>query len=105
MKSPSEDSRVLFNQVNFADSCDFNNVYVFVVPKIQNTNSIQRNSNFLGAGIKNLIIDGVQNVKMTTTEVVIADPVYIAIGLGVASNSEINLKQLTPEIIAPFTMA
>jgi len=99
LKTPNQDSRVLFNQVNFADSCDFNNVYVFVVPRIQNTNSIQINSNFLGAGLKSLIIDGIQGVKMTTTEVVVVDPVYVGVGIGVGSNNEINSKLLTPDLI------
>jgi hypothetical protein len=100
LKSPNNDSRVLLNQVNFSDSCDFNNIYVYIVPKLQKTNSIQINNNFLSTGLKDYIIRGLQNVKMATSEVVIMDPVYTAFGLGVAAGSEINDKQLTPDIIA-----
>jgi hypothetical protein len=100
LKSPNSDSRVLLNQVNFSDSCDFNNIYVYIVPKLQKTNSVQINNNFLATGLKDYIIRGLQNVKMATSEVVIMDPVYTAFGLGVATGAEINDKQLTPDIIA-----
>ena len=100
LKSPNNDSRVLLNQVNFSDSCDFNNIYVYIVPKLQKTNSVQINNNFLATGLKDYIIRGLQNVKMATSEVVIMDPVYTAFGLGVATGAEINDKQLTPDIIA-----
>jgi len=100
LKSPNSDSRVLLNQVNFSDSCDFNNIYVYIVPKLQKTNSVQINNNFLATGLKDYIIRGLQNVKMATSEVVIMDPVYTAFGLGVATGAEINNKQLTPDIIA-----
>lgn len=100
LKSPNNDSRVLLNQVNFSDSCDFNNIYVYIVPKLQKTNSVQINNNFLATGLKDYIIRGLQNVKMATSEVVIMDPVYTAFGLGVATGAEINDRQLTPDIIA-----
>jgi len=45
LKAPNNDSRVLLNQVMFADSCDFNNIYIYLVPKIQNTNNKPVNNN------------------------------------------------------------
>lgn len=96
LKSPSLESRVLFNQLTFADSCDFNNIYVYVLPKLQN-NTLY--SNFLPTGLKDLLISGLQNVKMTTAEIVVMDPVYIAVAIGVASNSEINNFEITPSIV------
>lgn len=99
LKAPNDDSRVLFNQVTFADSCDFNNIYVYLVPKIQKITSAQINSNFLAVGLKDYILAGLQNIKMATAEVVLMDPVYIAAGLGVASNAEIGGQLLTPNII------
>lgn len=99
LKAPNVDSRVLLNQVTFADSCDFNNLYVYVTPRIQKTNSLQINNNFLSTGLKEYIIKGLQNVKMATSEVVMMDPVYTAFGIGVATNAEINNGQLTPDII------
>ena len=99
LKAPNSDSRVLFNQVTFADSCDFNNLYIYVVPKIQKITSAQLNSNFLATGLKDYILAGLQNTKMATVEPILMDPVYVAAGLGVASNAEINGQLLTPNII------
>ena len=96
LKSPSLESRVLYNQLTFADSCDFNNIYVYVLPKLQNNTLF---SNFLPTGLKDLVITGLQDVKMTTAEIIIMDPVYIAVAIGVASNSEINNSEITPSIV------
>jgi hypothetical protein len=96
LKTPSLDSRVLFNQLNFSDSCDFNNIYVYMVPRLQNNTLF---SNFLPTGLKDLVINGLQEVKMTTAEIVVMDPVYTAVAIGVASNAEINNFELTPELI------
>jgi len=100
LKAPNNDSRVLFNQVTFADSCDFNNLYIYIVPKIQNNsiNSSTIRNNFLNTGLKDKIITQLQNLKMATSELIIMDPVYIAVTLGVASTTEINNKQLTTTI-------
>lgn len=102
LEVPNNDSRVLFNQVTFADSCDFNNIYVYAVPKLQNSNmnSTKLRNNFLGTGLKDKIINELLDVKMTTSEIVIMDPVYIAVGLGVASNEEISNQLLTSDIIS-----
>lgn len=102
LEVPNIDSRVLFNQVTFADSCDFNNIYVYGVPKLQNNNvnSTKLRNNFLGTGLKDSIIDSLQNVKMTTSEIVMMDPVYVAVGIGVASNEEVSNQLLTPNVIS-----
>lgn len=98
LKSPNQDSRVAYNQLTFADSCDFNNVYVYVVPKLQKTNSLQVNTNFLATGLKTNIINALQDVKMMTSEIIVMDPVYIAVSLGVGTPEEINNKLLTTDI-------
>jgi len=102
LEVPNNDSRVLFNQVTFADSCDFNNIYVYAVPKLQNSNmnSTKLRNNFLGTGLKDKIINELLDVKMTTSEIVIMDPVYVAVGLGVASSEEISNQLLTSDIIS-----
>ena len=102
LDAPNSDSRVLFNQITFADSCDFNNIYVYAVPKLQNNNinSTKLRNNFLNTGLKDKIINTLQSVKMTTSEVVLMDPVYVAVGLGVASNEEVSNQLLTPDIIS-----
>jgi len=99
LKAPNSDSRVLLNQVTFSDACDFNNIYVYVVPRIKKVNSTQTNSNFLPLGLKDYIARALQGIKMATSEIVMMDPVYTAFAIGVASNSEINNYKLTPDII------
>ena len=48
-------TRVLFNQINFADACDFNNVYVFAVPNKVLETSLDIRTNYLSVAQKNAI--------------------------------------------------
>lgn len=78
---PNKVNRVILNQVNFADSCDFNNINVFCVPKF-NLSSDASYPEFISESFKNLIIDLTKEKKMISNEVVPRDPVYIAFDLG-----------------------
>ena len=78
---PNKVNRVILNQVNFADSCDFNNVNVFSVPSFTITNDGEY-PEFLSNSFKNLIIDITKNKKMISNDVIVRDPVYIAIDIG-----------------------
>lgn len=100
LKAPNNDSRVLFNQVTFADSCDFNNLYIYAVPKLQNNNiySTTLRNNYLNTGLKDKIINTLQAIKMATVELVMMDPVYVAVSIGVGNTDEINNKELTTSI-------
>ena len=84
----------MFNQVKFADSCNFNNVYVYAVPKLEKLTSLTTRTNYLNSAQKQLILNDLQKVKLTTAEVIINDPVYVAIDLGVKFPGEI----LSPSI-------
>ena len=92
--NPNLESRVLFNQVKFADSSNSNNVYIYAVPKLELINSLSTRINYLNTAQKQLIINDLQSVKLTTSEVVINDPVYVAVDLGVRTATE----ALTPDI-------
>lgn len=78
---PNKVNRVILNQVNFADSCDFNNVNVFVSP-IFGTLKDEEYPNFLPESVKRLIIDSTKDRKMINYEVVPRDPVYVAFDIG-----------------------
>ena len=91
---PNYESRVLFNQVKFADACDFNNVYVYAVPKLEKLTSLTSRANYLNTALKQLVINDLQQVKLTTAEIIINDPVYTAIDLGTRFSNEI----LSPDI-------
>jgi len=78
---PNKVNRVILNQVNFADSCDFNNINVFCVPKFTLSTDASY-PDFISESFKNLIIDLTKEKKMISNEVVPRDPVYIAFDLG-----------------------
>lgn len=92
--NPNLESRVLFNQVKFADSSNSNNVYIYAVPKLELINSLATRINYLNTAQKQLIINDLRGVKLTTSEIIINDPVYIAVDIGVRSATE----DLTPDI-------
>ena len=92
--SPNIQSRVLFNQVKFADSSNFNNVYIYAVPKLVKTTSLNTRVNYLNNAQKQLILNDLQGVKLTTAELIINDPVYVEVGLGVNNTN----TTLTPDM-------
>lgn len=79
LKNPNMDSRVLYNQVYFGDACNFNNVYAFVVPRtVENSFSY---FNFLNPSQKEYIQYNLKDQKTLTSELILMDPVYMAVGL------------------------
>jgi hypothetical protein len=98
LSQPNLDSRILFNQINFSNSCNFNNVYCYCIPKVPQ-NEFSNINKCLGIGLKNKIKDALNPIKILTSEVVFQDPVYIAVGLGVASTEETTNKRLYPEMV------
>lgn len=90
LRSASEDSRVLYNQVKFADSCNFNDIYVYLLPKIFTNNSLKKNSAYLNFSAKRAIINSLNKNKMATMEPITMDPVYVAVSFGIK-------KQIAPE--------
>ena len=82
-------SRVLFNQVKFADSCNFNNVYIYAVPRLEKLTSLTTRANYLNAAQKQLITNDLYNIKLTTAETIINDPVYVTVDVGVRAPGEV----------------
>lgn len=89
---PNKVNRVILNQVNFADSCDYNNVNIFCVPKFNVTedNFIPQ---FASTAVKNLIVDITDDQKMIGHEVVPRDPIYNLFKIGISNR---GLSTLTP---------
>ena len=83
---PNKVNRVLINQVNFADSCDFNNVNIFCVPKFDVLQDAGY-PNYLSESFKNLIIDITRDKKMISNEIVPRDPIYTAFDVGFSTMS------------------
>lgn len=92
LTNPGQDYRVLYNQMAFADACNFNNVYVYVLPKA--TKLITNNYvNYLTPAQKQLIVSTVNDKKTLTSEVVIMDPVYKAVTVGLGKDA-VNLADI-----------
>ena len=83
---PNKVNRVIINQVNFADSCDFNNVNIFCVPNFI-LNVDESYPTYLPNSFKNLIKDLTNDKKMLSHEVIPRDPIYTAFDIGYSSKT------------------
>ena len=92
---PQLESRALFNQSRFADSCNFNNVYLFMVPK-----TVAYSLTYLSPSQKALILDSMQEEKTLTAELVPMDAVYIAFDLALSVTNSTSVEDtLSTEIL------
>lgn len=81
LKTSNDDPRILLNHTKFADACSFNNMYIFVKPKIHiETEKDYRK--FMPLPLKQHIINGLSETKQPTIEPILMDPIYIAIEFG-----------------------
>jgi len=80
LNRPNDDSRVLFNQVRYANSTTFNNVNLYIVPT--NTIVSEQIPNYLNPSQKQLILNECNLIKDLTHNITFADPVYKAFNIG-----------------------
>ena len=85
LKKPSSDTRMAMGQFMFADSCNFNNVYIFATPKISPGN---KGYSYLPNELKAMIIQDMNKYKTLTCEPVVVDPVYVGFRIGLPKNGE-----------------
>jgi hypothetical protein len=78
LTSLSQTSQPLLNQVLFADSCNFNNVYVVGLAR-----GVSQNYNYLTTAQKEIISNALSKVKVLTTDTIFVDPVYKALTFGI----------------------
>lgn len=100
LSNPNNDARVLLNQVMFSDACNFNNVYMFAVPKIPNSNNSPMN--FMSPALKSMILQDIQSIKVLTCEPIILDPIYMKFSLAMpefGSKLSLDDKNLTKLVI------
>ena len=76
---PTTSTQAVVNQVLFADSCNFNNVYIIGVPKVTTNDAVD--VAYVPPALKSNILQSLQPVKVLTCEPVVVDPVYMAYGL------------------------
>ena len=89
LPNPQLEYRELYNQVNYADACNFNNIYCFCVPKTRsNTQS------YVFPAQKSLILNTIQEEKVLTSEVIIADPVYMAVDFAASATGQPQVSDI-----------
>jgi hypothetical protein len=81
LSNPYIESRVLHNQVLYANSNTSNNIYLFCLPK-------SKSRTYLMPFQKSNITDALEDIKCTTTNIVHADPVYISADIAVATSTQ-----------------
>jgi hypothetical protein len=81
LNEPQKDNRILFNQIKFSTSCNFNNLYVYMVPK----SDLQE---YLTPPQKEIIVNGLQDNKTLTSNIVPMDPVYTYIDFYLQQQNE-----------------
>ena len=95
LKSPNLESRVLYNQIHFSSSCNFNNLYLYCVPRLEKTTSMTKRNNYITSAQKEIMLSRMQNTKTVTSEPIIMDPVYVSANIGIrGSNEKITLDAI-----------
>lgn len=69
LDKPQYENQILFNQIKFANSCNFNNVYIYCVPK--------NSQKYLISSQKEIILKEISKYKGIGTHIVPMDPEYI----------------------------
>lgn len=95
---PNKVNRVILNQVNFADSCDFNNINIFCVPTFS-LSSDEQYPDFLSNSFKTLIKNITNDKKIISNEVVPRDPIYTAFDIGFTNNTPSKNVYLDTKLI------
>lgn len=97
--APQMDSRVNIAQVEFMTSTNFNNVYAFVVPRV-NTFLGGRIPNYLNSSLKHEIVNGTRDFQGLTHNLVLLDPIYKAITFGsFLDDTDWNVSQLSNRLV------
>jgi hypothetical protein len=70
--SPTEYRQILLNHTLYADSCNFNNLYICIIPKASQSSSLK----YLLPAQKEVILSNINSLKTMSTEVIFVDPIY-----------------------------
>jgi len=91
LTQPTKIDQPLFNQLQYADACNFNNLYLLIVPRTTSTSI-----NYLLPAQKQLINSSLLENKMATVETVFLDPIYKAVSIGI-TNDILNFDPLVEQ--------
>lgn len=99
LDAPQKDSRINLAQVQFMSSVNFNNLYCFLVPKV-NTIISGKVPNYINTTIKQEIVNSVEDYKGYTHNLVILDPIYRAFTFGYFMDDDnFNAQQLENKLL------
>jgi hypothetical protein len=70
LKNPQLEDNVLLNQINFGTSCNFNNIYIYTIPKSDDII-------YLTEPQKESINTKIRDLKPLTSNTVLIDPIYM----------------------------
>lgn len=94
--TPGKFQQIMLNQVMFADSCNFNNIYICAIPRISQGSTLK----YLLPAQKELISSSIQSLKIATAETAFLDPIYKALTFGVkTSTGQINIDSIDNFVI------
>lgn len=80
--------QIALNQTLYADSCNFNNIYVCAIPKISSGLSLK----YLLPAQKEAMLNQLNPLKLLTTEVTFVDPIFKTLSFGFSvQGGEISL--------------
>lgn len=97
--SPQEDSRLNIAQVEFMTSTNFNNVYCFIVPRV-NTLIGGKIPNYLNNTLKHEIVNATMEYRGLTHNLVLLDPIYKAVTFGsFMDDTDWNANQLENRLV------
>lgn len=87
VENPAGTERISLNQTTFSSACNFNNVYVYLSPTIENRSESFRS--YMNTAQKNAILRDIDAKRIQGSEIIFEDPIYIAIDLGVSLETEV----------------
>lgn len=97
VEKPSTVSRLMLNQVRFSSSCNFNNTYIYAVPRVDLVTSLTTRVSYLNTAQKQFIVDKLNPYKISTSEIVPTDPVYVEVGFGLNNIGETKTPSIANE--------
>lgn len=100
--APQKDSRINIAQVEFMNSTNFNNIYAFIVPKV-NTLINSRVPNYVNTALKHEIVNGTRPYQGLNHNLVIMDPLYKAMCFGsqslITDDGEWDYRQTATKLV------
>ena len=86
--NPGGFQQIVLNQVLFADSCNFNNIYVCGIPRVSQGSSLK----YLLPAQKQIISSNLEPLKILTSEITFLDPIYKALNFGAKTNDPVVIS-------------